>query len=232
MKTCIIIEDSPPAQRILKKYISDAGNIELKAAFTDAIQAMAFLKEHSVDFIFLDIHLPKLSGMEFLKTVSPCPPIILTTAFQEYALQSYEYDVVDYLLKPFSFDRFLKAINKLPDESIKKADTSAEKSDLLFIKSAHEYIMINTSDIKYIKADGDYTKIYLNQTRHIVNQPLKFWKEKLDPINYLQIHKSYIISLKDIQKIAGNQVYISDETIPIGRSYKEILQHKIQSLLI
>ncbi len=113
MIRCIIIEDQPPAQRVLKKYIEDMGTLELKATFADALQAMEFLRKESIDLIFLDIHLPKISGMDFLKVAKNAPSVILTTAFSDYALESYEYDVVDYLLKPYSFERFVQAVSKV-----------------------------------------------------------------------------------------------------------------------
>jgi response regulator of citrate/malate metabolism len=114
MIRCIIIEDQPPAQRVLKKFIADIGNMDLKATFADALRAMDFLKTEEIDLIFLDIHLPKISGIDFLKTLHHRPNVILTTAFSDYALESYEYDVVDYLLKPFSFERFVQAVSKVP----------------------------------------------------------------------------------------------------------------------
>ena len=140
---CIIIEDQPPAQRILKKYIEDLGTLKLKATFSNAIQAMDFLKTEEIDLIFLDIHLPKISGIDFLKSLSNPPSIILTTAFSEYALESYEFNVVDYLLKPFSFQRFVKAISKMPTKNIGQVSEKLENSKKeIFIKSGYEHIKV------------------------------------------------------------------------------------------
>jgi len=169
--TCIIIEDQPPAQRILKKYIQDLGTLELKATFSDAIQALDYLKSEKIDLIFLDIHLPKISGIDFLKTATNPPAVILTTAFPDYALESYNFDVVDYLLKPFSFARFLKAVSKVPIPSDAISNKEVEKNYLspqsIFIKSGYEHIKVAIDDIFFIKSDGDYTEIHTSTKKHL-----------------------------------------------------------------
>jgi two-component system, LytTR family, response regulator len=221
---CIIIEDQPPAQRILKKYIEDIGSLNLKATFSDAIQAMEFLKTEPVDLIFLDIHLPKISGIDFLKMIPNSPHIILTTAFSEYALESYEFNVVDYLLKPFSFQRFVKAVSKIPVKNAGEFKTvSAENTpEVLFIKSGYEYIKVSTHEIIYIKSDADYTEIYVPGKKHLTSEPLRYWIENLNQQYFFRIHKSYIINTSKIAKISSSQVYlINDFVVPIGRSYKE-----------
>src|SRR5680860_73482 len=159
MIRCIIIEDQPPAQRVLQKFIGDMENMELKATFADALKAMDFLKSEAIDLIFLDIHLPKISGIDFLKTIPDVPNVILTTAFSDYALESYDLNVVDYLLKPFSFERFIKAVNKVPvnlDTSKKQSQESNSNSksspDVLFIKSGYEHLKIQVSEIRYIQS--------------------------------------------------------------------------------
>ncbi|MEM9920637.1 MAG: LytTR family DNA-binding domain-containing protein [Bacteroidota bacterium] len=224
---CIIIEDQPPAQRILKKYIEDIGTLELKATFPDAIQAMVFLKSEPVDLIFLDIHLPKISGMDFLKTMSQTPHIILTTAFSDYALESYEFNVVDYLLKPFSFQRFVKAVSKIPmprpPEALPKTSASQARGPKeLFIKSGYEYLKVVTEDILFIKSDTEYTEIVLSAKKHLSSEPLKHWLETLDSQQFIRVHKSYIINFAKVVKVAGNQVFLKDErVVPIGRAFKD-----------
>ncbi len=225
---CIIIEDQPPAQRILKKYIEDIGSLQLKGTFSDAIQAMDFLQTEAIDLIFLDIHLPKISGIDFLKTMSNPPNVILTTAFPDYALESYEFDVVDYLLKPFSFQRFVKAIAKVQAKkhpvSTPDMDGEGEKSTRkeLFIKSGYEHIKINLDDIIYLKSDTDYTEIFLSEKKVLSAEPLRYWEENLEGSAFIRVHKSYIVNISKIEKIAGNQVYLEkNTTIPIGRAYKE-----------
>ncbi|GAF04624.1 LytR/AlgR family response regulator transcription factor [Saccharicrinis fermentans] len=226
MMDCIIIEDQPPAQRILKKYIADIEILHLKACFSNAIEAMAFLKTEQVGLIFLDIHLPKISGMDFLKMIPQQTHIILTTAFPDYALQSYEYSVVDYLLKPFSFQRFVKAIHKIPITSKPSSDTKTQNQipefrKELFIKSGHELYKIITDDIILIKSDADYTEIITTPKKYLATESLRHWEEKLNMNQFARIHKSFIINTAKIEKISGNQVYLTNHTkVPIGRSYK------------
>ena len=220
---CIIIEDQPPAQRILKKYIEDIGSLNLKAMFSDALQAMEYLKSEDVDLIFLDIHLPKISGIDFLKALPNPPHVILTTAFSDYALESYEFNVVDYLLKPFSFQRFVKAVSKIPlknQKGLLKYDQ--QNRNEIFIKSGHEHIKINIDDIDFIKSDADYTEIHIADKKYLSSEPLRYWLEVLDQNQFVRIHKSYIINTSKIMKVAGNQVYLKkDVIIPIGRAFKE-----------
>lgn len=224
---CIIIEDQPPAQRILKKYIEDIGSLQLKAAFTDAIQAMEYLKTEAVDLIFLDIHLPKISGIDLLKTMPNLPPVILTTAFPEYALESYDFDVVDYLLKPFSFQRFVKAISKVPPKNttIRQPEVAENHSlnrPVLFIKSGYEHIRVKVDDIIYIKSDADYSEIYTPNKKHLSSEPLRKWLDVLDSHLFARVHKSYIVNTSRITKVIGNQLYMTNEAIvPIGRAFKD-----------
>lgn len=224
---CIIIEDQPPAQRILKKYIEDIGSLTLNGTFPDAVQAMEHLKKEDIDLIFLDIHLPKISGIDLLKSMPGLPPVILTTAYADYALESYEFDVVDYLLKPFSFPRFVKAIGKVRARKSGKpaASTSEERPEQpseIFIKSGYEHIRISLNDIIYIKSDADYSEIMLPHKKHLSSEPLRKWLEILHPDQFSRVHKSYIANVTKIKKVIGNQLYMSDGTeIPIGRAYKE-----------
>ena len=233
MINCIIIEDQPPAQRILKKYIGEVDTLELQATFSNAIQALEFLKLNAVGLIFLDIHLPKISGIDFLKSLPNPPSIILTTAFSDYAIESYELSVVDYLLKPFSFQRFIKAIAKIPEKTISGANAlSQEKAPLfaeyLFIKSGYEYIKIRVDDILYIKSDGDYTELFLPQKKYLSSESLRYWEEHLNRNQFVRIQKSFIINTLKIEKIVGNQVHLSNnKQVPIGRAYKEGFIKKI-----
>ena len=224
---CIIIEDQPPAQRILKKYIADIGSLTLQGTFSDALEALAFLKTAPIDLIFLDIHLPKISGMDFLKTLPHAPHVILTTAFSQYALESYDLDVVDYLLKPFSFQRFVKAVAKVPAPTLPVVPPILPSPTPLpikevFIKSGYEHIKINLQEVNFIKSDSDYTEIHLPGKKHVSAEPLRYWIETLPLQQFVQIHKSYIINSTKIEKIRGNQVYLKGGiSLPIGRAYKD-----------
>lgn len=235
MIRCIIIEDQPPAQRVLKKYINDMGNMELKATFADALQAMGFLKAEPIDLIFLDIHLPKISGIDFLKALAHKPHIILTTAFSDYALESYEYDVVDYLLKPFSFERFVQAVSKVPSPNLEKVRIGSPVEDtsfpeVIFIKSGYEHIKIDMADIRFIQSDSDYTEIITAEKKYVTQEPLRYWAEHLDSKKFVRIHKSFILNISKIEKIIGNQVRLDENTnLPIGRAFKEgFMKHVIK----
>lgn len=230
---CIIIEDQPPAQRILKKYIEDSGSLQLKATFTDAVQALEFINNETVDLIFLDIHLPKISGIELLRSIPQLPPVILTTAYAEYALESYDFDVVDYLVKPFSFQRFVKAISRAKSRAASKAQsapeiTLAHKTSEIFIKSGYEHIRIAVDEIMYIKSDADYSEIFIPGKKYLSSEPLRKWLEILDPEQFVRVHKSYIVHASRIVKVVGNQLYMrNDAVIPIGRAYKDEFVSKI-----
>ena len=227
MIRCIIIEDQPPAQRVLEKFISDMETLELKAIFADALKAIDFLKSEPIDLIFLDIHLPKISGIDFLRALSNKPKVILTTAFSEYALESYEYEVVDYLLKPFSFERFVKAVSKIPLISTAKSPETVSydgntNPEILFIKSGYEHLRISIFDILFIKSEADYTEIFTSEKKHLTSHSLKHWLQTLPSTQFTQVHKSYIINARKITKVSGNRIYFdTDVFIPIGRAFKE-----------
>jgi len=226
MMTCIIIEDQPHAQNILEQYIRDLPRLELLQTFGDALDALRYLNENLVDLLFLDIHLPKLSGLDFLNTVPNPPKVILTTAFSEYALESYEFNVVDYLLKPFSFQRFVKAVAKVSESQGREADGKSDSENRapeeLFIKSGYDLVKVLVDDIVHISADADYTEIITSQKKYISSDPLRMWLEKLSSTQFHRIHKSHIINAKSIDKIAGNRVCLKGGAeLPIGRAYKE-----------
>lgn len=231
---CIIIEDQPPAQRILQKYIEDTGSLKLKATFSDAVQAMDFLKNEPVDLLFLDIHLPKISGIEFLKTLPAAPAVILTTAYPDYALEGYELNVVDYLLKPFSFERFLKAVAKVPLRSgIGKPRSDQVPEPIsrseIFIKSGHEHLRVEIADILFIHSDSDYTEIVTEGKKYLSQETLSYWVENLDTANFARIHRSYLVNISKIKKLYGNQVYITENLrLPIGRAFKDEFMKRLR----
>ncbi len=230
---CIIIEDQPPAQRILQKYIEDTGSLEIEGIFSDAMQAMDLLRSESVDLLFLDIHLPKISGIEFLKTLPSAPAVILTTAYPDYALEGYELNVIDYLLKPFSFERFLKAVAKVPSRSGTKLtlpsnETKSESRKEIFIKSGYEHLRIEISDILFIHSDSDYTEIVTANKKYLSSETLLYWIGYLASSNFARTHKSYLVNISKIKKLSGNQIHLSDSIrIPIGRAYKEEFMRRL-----
>lgn len=236
--SCIIIEDQLPAQRILVRYIGDIPELELSGTFTDPLAALAFLRQQTVDLIFLDIHLPKISGMEFLKILPFKPKVILTTAFSEYALEGYEFDVVDYLLKPISFERFLKAVSKViyPQEATPTPPTpspmppiESSTPNYVFVKSDRTIVKIILDSIIYIKSEDDYTRVFTEGKNFFLSYTLKYWLDVLPSKSFSRIHKSYIINIAFVEKIEGNQVYITKEKrpLPIGRSFREDFMRRI-----
>ena len=220
---CIIVEDQPPAQRILQKFIADVPSLELTGTFSESAPALDHLRTNQVDLIFLDIHLPKMSGLDFLKILPRKIPVILTTAFPDYALESYEYSVVDYLLKPFSFKRFVQSISKVPleQEEPNSEDGHTETREV-FIKTGYEYVKIELASINFIKSDADYTEVMIGNKKLVSSESLRYWESILNPSKFFRIHKSYIVNIGKIHKVTGNQIVLdNDQRIPIGRAYKE-----------
>ena len=226
-RTCIIVEDQPPAQRILKTFIEDVKSLELVGTFGEPTAVLDFLKSNQVDLMFLDIHLPKISGIDLLKIIPNSPHVILTTAFSDYALESYELNVVDYLLKPFSFQRFVQAVAKVPFANntpgqAAEGEPSEGLKNEVFIKTGYDYTKIVISEIEYIKSDADYTEIVTGGKKRISSEPLRHWEELLDQNSFIRIHKSYIVNTSKILKVSGNRVYLENgEILPIGRAYKD-----------
>lgn len=226
---CIIVEDQPPAQRILQKFIEDVNHLELVGIFSDGLQAMEFLNSKPVDLMFLDIHLPKINGIEFLKSIPDAPHVILTTAFSEYALEGYDLNVVDYLLKPFSFQRFLQAVNKASAKQEQEEVISSNQISEIYVKSSHEHIKVSVNDILAISSDSDYTEIRTEKRKVLSNEPLRHWVDILGPPHFFQVHKSHIVNTKKIDRISGNLVYLIDGSkIPLGRAYKD---HFLKNIL-
>ena len=227
--TCIIVEDELPAQNLLKNYLSKIPDMQLLATFQSAIDANNYFKSNTVDLVFLDVNLPDISGLDFIKTVKNPPAIIMTTAYPEYAVSSFELDtIVDYLVKPFGFDRFLKAVNKAEDRLIKKDVVNQTVEDSIFLnvdKTLHKIIL---NDILFLESDRNYITIVTQTQKLSFIDSLKNWNQKLPDLEFLQIHKSYIINAKYVTKISGNEVYINTHRLPIGRTYKANLLKKLR----
>lgn len=223
MINCIIVEDQGPAQEVLQQYIEQTELLQLIGTFFDVPAAMDFMGGHPVDLLFLDINLPKMSGIDFLRKGKKIPKTILTTAYSDFALECYEYNVIDYLLKPFSYERFSKAIDKLTNEGeghIPVYTTSASSDNpTLYVKAGTDLIRVDKKEILFIKASDDYTEVITPNGRHLASHSLKEWTEKLDG-DFVQVHRSYIVHLNNIQKVTNNKIYLGKEMIPIGRVYK------------
>ncbi|MBL7560681.1 response regulator transcription factor [Olleya sp. YSTF-M6] len=225
--TCIIIEDEIPAQNLLKNYISKLPDINLIATFQTATQAHDFFKNQTTDLVFLDINLPDISGLDFIKTIKSPPAIIMTTAYSEYAVSSFELDtIVDYLVKPYSFDRFLKAIQKAAIRS--SSFNTQEQEDLMFLnvdKTLHKIVF---EDVLYLESDRNYITVITKTQKLSYIDSLKNWIQKLPEQDFIQIHKSFIINTKYVDKISGNEVFINTQRLPIGRTFKPELLKKLR----
>jgi len=218
---CIIIEDELPAQNVLKNYVRKIPDLNLINTFQTAIGANTFLKENTVDTIFLDINLPDISGLDFIKTIKNPPKIIITTAYPDYAVTSFELDtIVDYLVKPFSFDRFLKAVTKVEKQLNTKETIEKEVVFLNVDKTIHK---LYTEDILYLESNRNYVTFFTIDKKLIIIDSLKNWKDTLNERRFIQIHKSYIVNIKKITKFTGTNLFINNENLPIGRTYKKLL---------
>jgi DNA-binding LytR/AlgR family response regulator len=234
---CLIIDDEPLAQRVIERYVQDLPFLEITGKAANAMDALEVLKSGEIDLIFLDINMPKLSGIEFLRTLQHSPLVIITTAYAEYALQGYELNVMDYLMKPFSFERFVKAIQKVRDILEGKESTAGEIShqkstqgDYIFIKSSKKTYRVNFTDILYVEALGDYIKIFTTDRMIVSYHSMKNIEKILPPERFPRIHKSYIVSMAKVEVIEGNQLKIRDKWIPIGTNYKADFEKLIKTI--
>ena len=221
---CLIIEDEPLAQNVLKKYIEDLPSLELVAICSDALEAQGIVQSKNIQLLFLDINLPKLSGINFLKTLPQPPAVIFTTAYPEFAVEGFELNAIDYLLKPFSFERFLKAVNKASAKTGQVTNVAAEEKnadDFIFLKADKKVYKIDLEDILYAEATGDYAKVVTKDGQYIANTTLKKLLEELPSHRFLRVHKSYIISASKIKFFEGNYVKVGNTDIPIGAAYRE-----------
>jgi len=218
----IIVDDEPIAHEIIEDYGNDLQYLDLQANCYDAFQAMQFLAQHPIDLMFLDLNMPKLKGFEFLKTLQQTPQVIVTTAYSEFALEGYELDVVDYLLKPFSFERFVKAVNKLhtlTEPSIQVTATSNTKSRI-FLKGDKKQHQVSLQDILYIEAYGNYSKVYLLEEMIVTSEKISAFEKLLPTDQFLRVHKSFIVAVEHIKLIEGNRITVKDQQVPIGKVYK------------
>lgn len=231
---CIIVDDEGLAHRVIEEYISRIPLLNLVKNCYDIQETIQALQTENVDLIFLDINLPNISGIEFLKSFSKLPDVIITTAYDDCAVQGFEMDVTDYLLKPFSFERFLKAVyksyNKLTHSKIvhEKNTQAFFKESFIFVRSNNEDVKLNLSEITRISALKDYIIIYTETRKLIIHQTMKSIIEKINSENFIRVHNSHIISLQHIQSIGKNNLMIGNERIPISEKYKVYLNKIVE----
>ncbi len=218
---CIIVDDEPLAIEIVESYVARIEELELIGTFRNAIQAFAFLQQHPVDLIFLDIQMPKLSGIDFLRTLKNPPKVIFTTAFRDYALDGFELEVVDYLLKPIPFDRFLKAVGKVMHQpSTATQKTESVPDDYVYFKVDKKMVKTKMTDVLYIESIKDYVKVKTGEREIITQQKISYLEESLPREQFLRIHRSFIVNVDKIDAYSATDIEIGKHSIPIGRNYK------------
>ncbi len=234
---CIIIEDEPLATKILADYISQVPFLELQATFKDAILATDWLRDHTTDLMFLDIHLPKLKGMAFLKTLTNPPAVIITTAYHQYAVEGFNLNVTDYLLKPFEFERFLTAVTKVKTAQpayakasagageIQKPNENLEIKDFIFLNAERKKVKILFSEIVYIESQREYIKIVTTKKEFFSKMSTHEMEDLLPAHLFKRIHRSFIISIKKIESYTAETVEVNGVSIPIGRGYRDIIEN-------
>ncbi|MTI30949.1 LytR/AlgR family response regulator transcription factor [Xanthovirga aplysinae] len=237
---CLIVDDEQLARTLLSEYISKIPQLELVGQCKNPLEAMETLQGEAIDLMFLDIQMPELTGIEFLKTLPGKPVVVFTTAYPEYALEGYQLDVTDYLLKPFSFERFVQSVNKASELiKLKKEVKKGEKEipeplpetkvteEFIIINADHKLYRVKLNDILYIEGLKEYVRYHTKDQKIIALQSLKSLEESLPYEQFIRVHRSYIVSMANIKTLEGNQVEVAGKMIPIGKSYKEEVLKRI-----
>lgn len=232
---CIIIEDEKPAQEVLKSYLAKVESVTLLSAFGDAMSAMDFLKRNEVDLILLDIQIPSVSGIEFLRILKNTPQVIITTAYSEFAVEAFDLDVRDYLKKPFSFERFLKALQRVsvaPDpRQLHQFQTKTNEQSFAFFNVNKTMVRVLFDDIQYIESMREYIYLHTVNGKVVTKMGTHEIEKSLDE-NFLRIHRSFIVNLKRVTAFTAKDVFISDTPVPIGASYKKTVEATFRKHLL
>ena len=232
MLSCVIVDDEPLAREILAGYIEQLGAIKLSGSFNNAPEAMQFLQRQAVDVLFLDIEMPEISGIEFLKSLKTPPITVFTTAFRDYAFEGFELGVIDFLLKPISQARFRVAMEKIKDFLSLKTDDarfeiSRDAPDFIFVKSGVQKIKLFFSDVSYIQGLKDYAIIHAATGKIVIKGSVKSMQQLFPDPQFIRVHKSFIVAKSKIRRIEKNRIIIGDHQIPIGRNYRVDMERKI-----
>ncbi|GAB3513094.1 LytR/AlgR family response regulator transcription factor [Emticicia fontis] len=227
---CIIVDDERGAHLVLQHYISQIDRLELVGSCDNALEAINLMHNIKVDLMFLDINMPQMSGLEMLSTLKNKPLVIFTTAHSDYALESYSYDVVDYLLKPIQFTRFLKAVDKafyhyglgLPDKTV-NTPPSAQYETSIVIRVDGDWLRVEMDEIRYAQSWGNYVKIFTDSQIYLTALTLSELDQRLPRIQFVRVHKSYLVAIKRVTRISGNALYINDISLPVGLTYRREL---------
>jgi DNA-binding LytR/AlgR family response regulator len=230
MLSCLIVDDEPLAADVIESFVAKMPHLHLTGKVNSATEALSLLKSEKVDILFLDIQMPEMTGLELLKTLRNPPIVIFTTAYPNYALESYEIDAADYLLKPVAFDRFVKALNKAEDRLKSMNHTeNADTPDYIFVKADGKLVKINIPDICYVEGLKDYVIIHTPQSKVVTHNTMKNIEALLlTDENFIRIHRSYIINLRFVKEIEGNSFRVKDQLLTIGTTFKEEVQAKLE----
>lgn len=230
MLSCLIVDDEPLAADVIESFVAKMPHLHLTGKVNSATEALSVLKSEKVDIMFLDIQMPEMTGLELLKTLRNPPIVIFTTAYPNYALESYEIDAADYLLKPIAFDRFVKALNKAEErlKSMNHAE-NGDTPDYIFVKADGKLVKINIPDICYVEGLKDYVIIHTPQSKVVTHNTMKNIEALLlTDENFIRIHRSYIINLRFVKEIEGNSFRVKDQLLTIGTTFKEDVQAKLE----
>ena len=221
---CIIVDDEPIARKILEEFVRKTNHLELIGSCSSAIEANEIVRKGDIDLIFLDIEMPEMSGLDLLKSLNKIPNVIMVTSKEKYAVEAFEFDVADYILKPPTYVRFLKAVNKV-NESLNSNNHSTE--NFIFLKIDSRLIKIDVNSIYYVEANGDYATVYTAEKNHTIYSTMKALENKINNDNFIRVHRSYIINLSKVTDIEDNNLLVNKKIIPIGASYKNELMKKL-----
>lgn len=224
---CIAVDDEPLALEKIASFIERMPTLKLEATFDRPVEALAYLSSHKVDMLFLDIQMEKMTGLDLLAALPNHPQVILTTAYSEYALKGYEFEVTDYLLKPYSFERFTQAVNKAMKRISEKISVVETTPDFIFVKSDYRLVKVMLSDILYIEGMRDYRCIHTLTGKILTDQTFGSFEEQLPTSQFSRIHKSFMVSLSKIESIEKHRVKIGKELLPVSESYREPFYKKI-----
>lgn len=227
---CIIVDDDELSRSILEDLVNDTEELELIKSCEDAVEAFKLIKDEHIDLVFLDIEMPKMDGMEMLRNLNPLPQIIFVTAHGEYAVESYEYNVTDFIQKPISAARFLKAIDKAISRFEEKRANITEKDKTIFIKTDSKLVQINTEDILYVEALGNYMRLYTSGGKYTILSTMKDIAAKLSSDDFVRVHRSFIVRLDKIESIEDQFIIIQGKQISIGKAYKDELSKRLNLL--
>jgi DNA-binding LytR/AlgR family response regulator len=231
--SCIIVDDEPVARKILQEFTEQVPFLDLLGKFESALKAEEFLKNNQPDIIFLDIEMPKVSGLQMLKRINIESMVIVTTAFPQYALDGYELDIIDYLLKPFAWHRFLKAVQKAKDFSEMKSQSgNAQPPSYIFVKSEKRVEKVELSDILYAEVLGNYLTIHTDRKKIIAYLTMKSLQSQLSSTDFIKIHQSFLVNCSKIESVEGNDLKVGTKSLPISRNYRDSVTNLINQRLL